>query len=100
VVTLPSLYVSGERPTPEAIKLGLLPRFTDNPYALAALASRYNQRLREIVDGNDLELIDFASWSREGLRPRHRYFASPSALNEEGQRVMGEQVARHLHEVR
>jgi hypothetical protein len=97
VLTVPTLYVSGERPTEQALELGVLPRFTDNPYVLAALASRYNQRLRELADGSGLELIDVAAWGREALKPRHRYFASPSALNEEGQQRMGALVAQRVH---
>ena len=96
VLTLPSLYLSGERPTPEALELGTLPPFTDNPYVLAALAARYNQLLRELTDESGFEVIDLASWNRESLRPRHAYFASASALNELGQAGMGERVAERL----
>jgi glycosyltransferase involved in cell wall biosynthesis len=96
VLTLPSLYLSGERPTQEALAIGTLPRFTDNPYVLAAAAARYNQLLRELTDENGFQVIDLASWSRETLQPRHAYFASASALNELGQERMGERVAERL----
>jgi cellulose synthase/poly-beta-1,6-N-acetylglucosamine synthase-like glycosyltransferase/lysophospholipase L1-like esterase len=96
VLTLPSLYVSGERPSADALSIGVLPRFTDNPYALAALLSRYNQLLRELADRHGFALIDVASWSREALRPRHEYFASAVVLNEKGQERMGVRIAERL----
>ena len=77
VLTLPSLYLSGERPTPEALEIGTLPRFTDNPYVLAAAAARYNQLLRELTDESGFEVIDLASWNRESLRPRHALLRLP-----------------------
>jgi hypothetical protein len=97
ILTLPSLYLSGERPTPEALAIGVLPRFTDNPYVLAALVARYNQLLREMADQSGFEVIDLSAWSRETLRPRHAYFASAAALNEIGQERMGQRIAARLH---
>jgi lysophospholipase L1-like esterase len=96
LLTLPSLYLSGERPEPEALAIGRLPRFTDNPYTLAAVISRYNQLLRETADQEGVELIDLASWARETLKPRHHYFASTLALNEAGQLQMGRRIASRL----
>jgi hypothetical protein len=96
VLTLPSLYLSGERPTQEDLAIGVLPRFTDNPYVLAAAVARYNQLLRELTDEHGFEVIDLASWNRETLRPRHSYFVSAAALNELGQQRMGERVAERL----
>ena len=43
LLTLPGLFVMDEEPSPQALKVGHLPTFTDNPYVLAKISEEYNK---------------------------------------------------------
>jgi lysophospholipase L1-like esterase len=101
LVTLPGLYRTGEPPSARALAVGHLPRFTDNPYVLAAMAERYNDALRHLAAQHDLELVDLDQWSRRELDPPERFFFDSVHLWEEGQARIGtylaETLAHHLN---
>lgn len=96
IITLPCLYVTDEVPTQKALELGHLPLFTDNPYALAIMAERYNEELRGLAKRRSLRLIDLEQWSRTAIQPRDKYFIDSVHLTAEGQRMIGEYVATQL----
>jgi len=96
LITLPGLYVTDEAPSPEALAVGYLPRFTDNPYVLAQMAERYNDSLRALAARPGLSLIDLDRWGRRGLAPRAAHFFDSVHLYEESQGLVGEEIARAL----
>jgi hypothetical protein len=96
LVTLPGLYRTGDTPSPRALEIGHLPRFTDNPFVLATMAERYNEALRRLAGEHDLELVDLELWARRELVPPERYFFDSVHLWEEGQVRIGERLAEQL----
>jgi lysophospholipase L1-like esterase len=96
IVTLPGLYRSDAPASARALEMGHLPEFTDNPYVIAALADAYNERLRELAAELGIPLIDLDRWSREALEPRDAWFVDSVHLTEQGQVLVGEEVARAI----
>lgn len=96
LVTLPGLYTTREAPTPEALTVGHLPQWTDNPYELAKMTERYNELLRQLAAERGLELIDLERWADQALVPRHAWFADSVHLTEEGQTLIGIYMAAQL----
>ena len=96
LLTLPGLFVMDEEPSSQALKVGHLPTFTDNPYVLAKISEEYNKRLRRIAKSQDLLLVDLEEWSRESLKPRDEFFFDSVHLYEEGQTRIGQYLAQQL----
>lgn len=96
LITLPGLYVPDEAPTREALAVGYLPRFTDNPYVLARMSDRYNDCLRALAARLGLPLVDLDRWGRTTLEPRAAHFFDSVHLYEESQGLLGEEIARTL----
>jgi lysophospholipase L1-like esterase len=96
LLTLPGLFAMDEEPSPQALKVGHLPTFTDNPYVLAKMSEEYNKRLRRLAKSQDLLLVDLEEWSRESLKPRDRFFFDSVHLYEEGQTGIGMYLAEQL----
>lgn len=96
LATLPGLYRTDEAPSARALAVGHLPRFTDNPYVLAAMAERYNDALRRMATKHGLELADLDRWARRELVPPERFFFDSVHLWEEGQAEIGVHLARTL----
>ena len=96
LLTLPGLFVMDEEPSAQALRVGHLPTFTDNPFVLAKLSEGYNKRLRRLAKSDDLLLVDLEKWSRESLKPRDRFFFDSVHLYEEGQTRIGEYLAEQL----
>lgn len=96
LVTLPGLYTTHEPPTPEALALGHLPQYTDNPYVLATITERYNTMLRALAAERGLPLIDLERWADRELHPRHAWFIDSVHLTEEGQERIGVFMADEL----
>lgn len=96
LVTLPGLYRTDEAPSDRALAIGHLPRFTDNPYVLAAMAERYNEALRRLAAEHDLGLVDLDRWARDELVPPERFFFDSVHLWEEGQARIGAYLAARL----
>jgi lysophospholipase L1-like esterase len=96
LVTIPGLYTSREPPSPRALEIGQLPRFTDNPFVLARMTERYNDELRVLADRTGVLLIDLERWSEGAFRPRDRYFFDSIHLYEQGQEAIGAHVAEEL----
>jgi cellulose synthase/poly-beta-1,6-N-acetylglucosamine synthase-like glycosyltransferase/lysophospholipase L1-like esterase len=96
LLTVPSLFLLEDEPSPRALEIGRLPTFTENPYVMAALVAGYNQALRELAQREGAELIDVATWSRRALVPRASFFLNVGVLNERGQERMGVELARQL----
>src|SRR5262249_41474378 len=96
LLTLPGLFVMDEEPSPQALKVGHLPVFTDNPYVLAKMSQEYNRRLRHLATSQDLLLADLEEWSRESLTPRDRFFFDSVHLYEDGQSRIGKYLAKQL----
>jgi lysophospholipase L1-like esterase len=100
LATLPGLYRTDEPPSARALAIGHLPRFTDNPYVLAAMTERYNDALRRLAARHGLELVDLDRWARRELVPPERFFFDSVHLWEEGQAKIGaylaETLAHHL----
>jgi hypothetical protein len=96
LMTLPGLFVLDEEPTQQALKVGHLPTFTDNPYVLAKISTEYNKRLRHVAKSHNLLLVDLEEWSRESLNPRDQFFFDAVHLYEEGQARIGQYLAHQL----
>jgi lysophospholipase L1-like esterase len=96
ITTLPGLYLREEPPSTRALEIGHLPQQTDNPYVLAALADGYNESVRALAAELDLTLIDLDRWSRQALVPRDEWFVDSVHPIEQGQVLIGEQVARAI----
>jgi lysophospholipase L1-like esterase len=96
LLTLPGLFVMDEEPSPQALKVGHLPTFTDNPYVLAKISEEYNKRLRRLAVSQNLVLVDLEEWSNESLKPRDRFFFDSVHLYEEGQTRIGKYLAEQL----
>lgn len=96
LLTLPALFVSDEKPTMKALKIGHLPAFTVNPYVLAKITERYNQSLRDMASRRGLGLIDLAVWSKHHMVPRDEFFSDSVHLTGEGLVRVGNFVADQL----
>jgi lysophospholipase L1-like esterase len=96
LITLPGLFIMDEEPSPQALKVGHLPTFTDNPYVLAKISMEYNKRIRRLAKSEDLLLIDLEEWSRESLKPRDQFFFDSVHVYEEGQMRIGQYLAEQL----
>ncbi|MGH6660974.1 MAG: SGNH/GDSL hydrolase family protein, partial [Rhodospirillales bacterium] len=96
LVTLPGLFTASETPTPGALAIGHLPRFTDNPSVLAALTGRYNAALRDLARRRGLDMIDLEQWSVDALRPRDAYFLDSVHLTARGLELIGAFMAERL----
>jgi len=96
LVTLPGLFTSSLAPSPEALKKGHLPAYTDNPYLFSAMTEQYNEALRQIASKRKLILIDLERWSASALQPRHKYFSDAVHLNKEGLLEISSFMAKKL----
>lgn len=96
LLTIPGLFVMDEEPSPQALKVGHLPAFTDNPYVLAKISSEYNKRLRSLAKAHNLMLVDLEEWSRDALNPRDQFFFDSVHVYEEGQVRIGQYLAEQL----
>jgi hypothetical protein len=96
LTTLPALYRTDVPPSPAALKIGHLPRFTNNPYVLAGMVERYNQSLVKLAEQHALAVVDLAAWSRSELRPPEDHFFDSVHLVEEAQRALGLHLASEL----
>ena len=84
------------KPTPQALKIGHLPEFTENPFVLAKLTERYNIALRVLAKRRDLGLIDLEKWSVQALRPREDFFLDSVHLTGSGLDMIGNYMADQL----
>ncbi|MDH3686473.1 MAG: SGNH/GDSL hydrolase family protein, partial [Myxococcales bacterium] len=96
VVTLPALFTSDEEPSAQALEVGHMPPYTDNPFTFAHLAERYNELLRDLARDEGLMLIDLDRWSREALHPRASFFTDSVHLTPLGQEMIGVHMAGEL----
>lgn len=96
VVTLPGLFTISADPSPEALKIGHLPQFTENPFVLAKLTERYNIALRALAKRRDLGLVDLEEWSVQALRPREAFFSDSVHLTPRGLDMIGAFMADKL----
>ncbi|MFC1836595.1 SGNH/GDSL hydrolase family protein, partial [Thermodesulfobacteriota bacterium] len=96
LLTLPGLFQMDIPPSPEALKMGHLPYFTDNPYFLAKLTERYNAAIRQTGKRLNLVVIDLATWSRTAFTPRYRYFTDSVHLTPKAQEKSGLFIAEQL----
>jgi len=99
LLTLPGLLASDELLTLKALKIGHLPAFTRNPYVLAKVTQRYNERLRDLASRRGLGLIDLATWSRKNLNPREDFFSDSVHPTREGLIRIGGYIAEQLKPV-
>lgn len=95
ILTLPGLF-DGSNPTPEALAIGHLPEFTDNPHLLARLTERANEALRATARRRGWLLVDVARWSESAMIPRHEWFFDSVHLHERGQAAIGRFVAGEI----
>jgi hypothetical protein len=96
LVTLPSLYSTGETPSVRALELGHLPDFTDNPFVLAKLAEEYNRALRALANKHNVRLVDLEAWAERTLRPKEDFFSDSVHLTEVGQEKLGTYLASQI----
>jgi len=96
LVTLPGLFSMDESPTEQALKVGHLPDFTNNPYVLAKMSEQYNIALRGLAERRGLQIIDLEIWSKTALQPRDTYFFDSVHLYAKGQDKIGVYMASEL----
>jgi hypothetical protein len=97
LMTLAGLY-DEDPPSPEAIAMGHLPEFTDNPYVLARMTARFNESLRALTRRKRWVLVDLDQWGKTALSPRHARFFDSVHLDDAGQSMIGAFLARSLAE--
>lgn len=96
LATLPGLYERDAAPSERALAIGHLPQFTTNPLVVAALADGWNAGLRELAPRVGAALVDLDAWSRTAFQPRDAWFVDSVHLTEQGQVLVGEQIARAI----
>ena len=96
LITIPGLFTTQEEPTARSLQIGHLPRYTSNPFVLARMAERYNAGLRAMAQQSGLQVIDLEKWSTVALQPRDKYFFDSVHLYEEGQAMIGKEIAAEL----
>jgi hypothetical protein len=96
LITLPGLYTLDSAPTEKALRIGNMPAFTNNPYVLAKMVSRYNAELRALASRQGLQVIDLDIWSRTALTPRDDHFVNAVHLDEASQAMAGRYIAAEL----
>jgi lysophospholipase L1-like esterase len=94
ILTLPSLYSTERPPSRQALDIGHLPGFTENPFVLARMIERYNEALRSLARERNLTLVDLDRWSRETLEPPEEHFIDAVHLDELAQEQAGVHLAR------
>ncbi len=100
IATLPGLFTMTGEPSEKALKIGHLPRFTTNPFVLAKMAGRLNQRLRDLARRRGLALIDLEKWSETALVPRDAYFTDSVHLSAAGLDKVGTYMAEQLKKLK
>ena len=83
-------------PSPQALKIGHLPAFTENPFVLAKLTERYNAALRALADRRRLGIIDLEKWSVRAFQPRESFFLDSVHLTARGLEMIGSFMAEQL----
>ncbi|MGA8761303.1 MAG: GDSL-type esterase/lipase family protein [Candidatus Sulfotelmatobacter sp.] len=96
LITLPGLFATQEEPSARALQIGHLPRYTSNPFVVARMAERYNVALRDLGQQDGVQVIDLEKWSAVALQPRDKYFFDSVHLYEEGQAMIGKEIAAEL----
>ncbi len=96
LVTLPGLFTVSGNPSPQALKIGHLPAFTENPFVLAKLTERYNAALRALADRRRLGIIDLEKWSVSAFQPRESFFLDSVHLTARGLEMIGSFMAEQL----
>jgi hypothetical protein len=96
LVTLPGLFTLKDMPTPHHLRIGYLPEFTENPFVLAMLTSRYNDSLRRLAKRKNLLVVDLAAWGDRALRPKDVFFTDAVHLNDRGLEMIGAFMAEQL----
>lgn len=84
-----------EEPSRQALEIGHLPTFTDNPYVLAKISMECNKVLRRLAKEQGFLLIDLEEWSRESLKPRENIF-SISCISMKKQALLGQYLVTRL----
>jgi len=96
LVTLPGLFTVSANPSPQALKIGHLPYFTENPFVLAKLTERYNAALRALAARRGLGIVDLEKWSAEAFKPREAFFSDSVHLTAHGLEMIGNFMADRL----
>ena len=96
LITLMGLFQVDQIPSAKAMKIGHLPRNTDNPYVLASLTQRHNTLLREKAAQDGVYLVDLQKWGRSQLRPIEKYFFDSVHFNAVGLQKVGKFIASKM----
>lgn len=100
IVTLLGLYKSESPPSPQALEVGHLPYWTENPFVLASLTDKYNHDLRQMALDLNVKLIDLQAWGDEVLTPPEKYMFDSVHFNLSGLKKVGKYLAEELiHDV-
>jgi lysophospholipase L1-like esterase len=94
-LTLPGLFVEGQAPDEQGIRMAHPVAFTNNLYAWPVLTGIYNNRLRRFAAESRIDEIDLAAWS-VAMTPRSRYFVDSVHMTSEGYELTGRYLAREF----
>ncbi|WP_254430993.1 GDSL-type esterase/lipase family protein [Magnetospirillum sp. LM-5] len=96
LLTLPGLYRADLEPTAEALRLGHLPAFTDNPMVLAVLAEGYNRAVAQLGRRHGWRVVDTAAWAEAKLVPPENFFIDSVHMTGAAYAMLGEFLAGEL----
>ncbi|MEW6200538.1 MAG: SGNH/GDSL hydrolase family protein [bacterium] len=96
LITLPGLFLTSQKPTEKALKMGHLPYITSNAYVLAKMVESYNDTLRSYAVENDIYLIDLEKWSLTAFNERDKWFYDSLHTTEDGMIEIGKYLAVEL----
>ena len=96
LVSLFGLFQVDQMPSEEAMRIGHLPAWTDNPYVLAVLADLTNDSMRRLSEQDHVHYVNMQSWGRETLRPPEKFFFDSVHFNLEGLQRVGGFLAKML----
>ena len=96
LITLPGLYSMNRIPDKSTLEKGHLPTYTNNPYVIAKLTTRYNNILKQHAGLCQISLVNLEKWCESNLQPVESYFIDSVHLDENGQTKIGLYLANQL----
>jgi len=93
LITLPSLFDLKTAPDNDSLKIGHLPKYTNNAYILASMVYKYNEDLRRLSGDRNYYLIDLEKYADSEFIPKKDYFFDACHLIPPAQISIGEYIA-------
>ena len=98
LITLPSLFDPEQVPDRQSLKIGHLPKYTNNAFVLAGMVYVYNEKLRRLSDNKNCYLIDLEKYVDSEFSPKRNYFFDACHLTPAAQILIGKYISHILIE--